>query len=78
MHRYWDSIIEPIITMIRPKSIVEIGSESGKSTARLLEYCISNQSKLYSIDPFPKFDADVWVRKHPDYFIFQHALENAV
>jgi len=74
MHRYWDSIIEPIITMIHPKAIVEIGSEYGKSTARLLEYCSKHQSKLYSIDPFPNFDVDAWVMKHHDYFIFHRSL----
>lgn len=74
MHRFWDTIIEPILSIIRPQSIVEIGAENGANTANILRYCSKYNSKLHSIDPFPKFDADEWVTKQSDFFIFHRSL----
>ena len=70
MHRYWDVIVEPLMNIIRPGNIVEVGSESGASTSKLLEFCVKNNCKLNSIDPFPQFNADDWVKNILNIFLF--------
>lgn len=51
MHRFWKSIIEPLFNEIKPKKIVEIGSERGLNTKNIVTYCKKNDSKLISVDP---------------------------
>ena len=36
MYPYWEPITKPLLTLLQPKLIVEIGSEQGKSTRLLL------------------------------------------
>ncbi len=74
MHRYWEIIIEPVLTVYRPGSIVEVGAEFGKSTQKLLDYCQLNGSKLYSIDPAPQFDVQNWLDKYDGIFTFYNSL----
>ena len=58
MHRHWKQTILPIIEKIKPKHIVEVGSDTGINTVNILEYCETNNAKLTSIDPSPNFDVD--------------------
>ena len=58
MHRLWKTIVSPLINEIKPKHIVEVGSEYGYTTKELLKYCNENDAKLTSIDPNPLFDVD--------------------
>ena len=58
MHRHWKQTILPIIEKIKPKHIVEVGSDTGINTINILEYCETNNAKLTSIDPSPNFDVD--------------------
>lgn len=47
---------EPVFEVMdraRPKSIVEVGSESGRFTDRLVEYCRANGARLTTVEPFP-------------------------
>lgn len=74
MHRYWEIIVEPILTAVQPESIVEIGAEFGNSTKRLLEYCACHHSRLCSIDPFPQFDVQAWQDQYGDTFSFYKSL----
>ena len=58
MHKHWKETILPIIEKIKPKHIVEVGSDTGINTRNILEYCETNNAKLTSIDPSPNFDVD--------------------
>lgn len=58
MHRFWDDIIQPIFIEEGVTSIVEVGSESGINTVKLLNYCRKRKGKLISIDPEPSFDVE--------------------
>ena len=70
MHRHWDETIFPLIKKIRPKHIVEIGSETGKNTKNILNYCEENNSKLTSIDPNPIFNVNELKEKYGKKFEF--------
>jgi len=44
MHHFWNIIIEPVLTMLGPEVVVEIGSDQGENTIRLLEFCKNNNA----------------------------------
>ena len=56
MHRLWDIIIKPIFDELKPKHIVEVGSDRGINTENILKYCKKNNAKLTSIDPSHKLN----------------------
>jgi len=74
MHPYWQHIIHPILSSLHPKVIVEIGSEKGKNTKRLLSYCKEHDTVLHAIDPTPRFDVEAWQQAHGDRLVFHRAL----
>lgn len=79
MYRFWASIIEPILELIQPASIVEIGCDQGKNTLNLLEFGKQRDTTLYAIDPMPKFDVTAWREQYGDQFIFFKSLSlNAI
>ena len=71
MHRLWKSIIEPIFKIIKPKKIIEIGSEYGINTKNILEYSHENNSYLITIDPNPKFNVEELKKEYPNIFNFK-------
>jgi hypothetical protein len=32
MHQFWESIIEPALSILKPKTIVEVGAAQGENT----------------------------------------------
>ena len=79
MHRFWDIIIEPVLTMLEPEVVVEIGSDQGKNTVRLLEFCKNNNALLHAVDPLPKFDVDALKKQYGRHFVFHQSLSlNAI
>jgi len=79
MHRYWETLIRPTLSMIHVKDILEIGTESGKNTNNLLGYCRENNATLYSVDPVPGFDVESFKREGGGHFQFFQSLSlNAI
>lgn len=68
MHRLWEIMVRPLIYAIKPKHIVEVGSEYGHNTKELLKYCDENDAKLTSIDPKPLFDVEELKGKYESRF----------
>ena len=68
MNRYWESIIGPIFEKIKPKYIVEVGSEEGVNTANILAYCEENAAHMTAIDPLPKFDVEEFKARFKEKF----------
>lgn len=68
MRRFWDIIVGPLIYKIKPKHIVEVGSEDGINTKHLLEYCVINNAKVSCIDPAPLYDVDSFKEKYGSKF----------
>lgn len=70
MNRFWDSIIKPIFDKIEPKLIIEIGSDVGLNTKKILSYCSAvGNAKLISIDPSPSFDVESIKNEYDKFFI---------
>jgi hypothetical protein len=74
MKRFWDTVIEPMLEVTRPKSIVEIGSDKGFNTRNLLDFCERSDAVLHVIDPAPKYDVAEWRERYGDRFVFYPAL----
>jgi hypothetical protein len=69
MDCFWELITEPTLLAIRPRSIVEIGSEEGLSTRKLLAYCERSGAVLHAIDPEPRFDVAAWQGQYGSRFV---------
>ena len=50
MANFW-CVIEPILNIIQPDSICEIGAERGITSNKLAEYCAKREIELYIVDP---------------------------
>lgn len=70
MCRFWDIIVLPLLESCLPRHIVEVGSDYGKSTFPLLDWCITYKAKLSVIDPLPKYDAKEFTAKFADTVTF--------
>lgn len=53
MYHFWSTFIEPIIKIVAPKVIVEIGAEDGNNTVNIVKYCRANNACCHVIDPVP-------------------------
>jgi hypothetical protein len=78
MYRFWESVIEPLLTKLDPRTLIEIGSDYGPNTQRLLEFCVEHRSVLHVIDPLPKYDVAEWLEEYPDQLVFHRGLSLAV
>lgn len=56
MHRFWSTIIQPIMVLVRPKVIVEVGCKEGYHTAHLLDFAQQTGAVLHVVDPTPELD----------------------
>jgi hypothetical protein len=77
MYPFWETIVEPLIERVRPKCVVEIGSEEGKTTRRLAELCRRCGAVLHAIDPSPKFDVAAWQAEFDGHLIVHRATSLA-
>ena len=64
MHRFFDSVIRPLLDVVRPRLIVEVGAEAGEHTRKLLEW--ADDVVVEVIDPAPKLDATSWKSEFGD------------
>ena len=69
MWGFWDIAIEPLLTAASPKTIVEIGAESGLHTVRLLEWAAAHRAVVHAIDPQPLFDVEQVQRQFGKAFV---------
>src|SRR5688572_29040662 len=63
MYPYWPSVVEPLLKVLKPGVIVEVGSEAGLNLRNLVGYAIANDAAVHAIDPKPLFDVDEWMRR---------------
>ena len=73
MNRFWDLLIRPALEAAGARKIVEIGSEGGKHTQRLLEWCSSRAGCLHVIEPSPAYDAEELKASFPSALVFHCA-----
>ena len=51
MHQFWFRFIFPLLQLVAPRRIMEVGAEFGWNTRRILEYCRATGARLDIIDP---------------------------
>ena len=70
MMAFWPEVIRPLLEVIDPESIVEIGSESGKTTRLLAEFARDRGARVHAVDPKPLFDPAAMRHELGDHFFF--------
>lgn len=58
MYRFWDLITRPLLDVVEPSVVVEIGSETGAHTKKLAEVCSDLGAVLHVVDPDPQYDTN--------------------
>lgn len=74
MYRFWKPIIEPIFSILKPRTVVEIGIDQGNNTRNLVQYCLKHDSTLHAIDPFLKLNVEKWKKEYGDALVFHRGL----
>lgn len=74
MNVFWETVTSPLLDILKPKTIVEIGVKRGKNTKNLLEYCRQNEAVLHAIDPLPEVDEYAWQQQYGGHLIFHRSL----
>jgi len=74
MYLFWDTAIRPILQCLQPKTILEIGSDRGYTTEKLLSYCQQNKACVHVIDPLPKYDSKEWSERYGNAVVFHKEL----
>ncbi|MEM6786676.1 MAG: class I SAM-dependent methyltransferase [Myxococcota bacterium] len=70
---FWSDVLRPLFDALEPRVVVEIGSEHGKTLARVLEWVRVRASEpaspqptvVHSVDPAPRYDVAAWQAAHP-------------
>ncbi len=70
MLAFWPDVLKPLLEALAPRSIVEIGSESGKMTRRLLELARQSGATVHAVDPAPRFDVGACRVAFGRHFVF--------
>jgi hypothetical protein len=73
MNRFWDFLIRPALEAAGAREIVEIGSEGGKHTQRLLDWCANRGARLHVIEPVPAYDPEKLRATYPTALVFHCA-----
>lgn len=73
MNIFWNPVILPMLSWLRPRKIVEVGALHGENTVHLLRYCTAAHAKLVCIDPAPAFDVASFSTMYRGYF---HMMQN--
>ena len=56
MHRFWESLLAPLIRALAPRVVLEIGMDKGEHTRRLLHYAAGRDCVVHVVDPNPMCD----------------------
>lgn len=73
MNGFWDFLIRPALEAADCREIVEVGSEGGAHTVRLLDWCAEVGARLHVIEPEPQYDVDALRASHPGRLVFHES-----
>lgn len=73
MHRFWDTLLGPLMESLQPRVIVEVGAAHGDNTRNLLEFARHTGALVHVIDPSPGFDVDEWERLYREHLRFHRS-----
>lgn len=74
VHVFWSIIIRPILEILQPKTILEIGTSKGDTTRELLKFCAETDAMLHGIDTKKSPEMEELQTLHPDSFTFHQDL----
>lgn len=55
MHRFWSSVVTPLLELADARTVIEIGAADGRHTRPLAEFCRKRGGALHVIEPSPLF-----------------------
>jgi Methyltransferase domain len=73
MNGFWDFLIRPALEAAGARVVVEVGSEGGRHTRRLLEWCAIHRARLHVVEPEPQYDVDELVAAYGERVVFHRA-----
>jgi len=73
MNGFWEFLIRPALEAVDAREIVEVGSEGGVHTRRILAWCAERGARLHVIDPEPAYDPETLRAAHPGRLVFHRA-----
>lgn len=74
MHRLWDTLIKELVGLVPARAVVEIGSQHGWLTERLLEHYAPWGTVVHVIDPAPAYDPVSWSERYGGQLVFHRDL----
>jgi hypothetical protein len=75
MHRFWNRYIGPIVELVRPGRVLEVGAEFGWNTRHILAYCRTAGAKTDIVDPAPGPELRDTLAQYSDREYRHHALK---
>lgn len=69
MHRFWDHVIKHVLILAEPRKVVEIGSLTGITTFKLLQYCKHVGGHCIVVDPSPQYDIALLKEHYGEEFV---------
>ena len=77
MYPLWERVIAPLMDVVGPKRVVEIGALRGETTTLMLDR-LGPDCELHVIDPVPQFDPAEHERRFPGRYVFHHGISHDV
>ncbi len=74
MDMFWQRVVNPVLSAAKPRTVVEVGAETGANTVQLLRWLSTRRGVVHSIDPEPLFDVGQYERAYPKAFVMHQAL----
>jgi glycosyltransferase involved in cell wall biosynthesis/ADP-heptose:LPS heptosyltransferase len=74
VHRFWQSLILPVLDAVAPRTIVEVGAEKGDNTGRLVDWCLAHDALLHVIEPVPAYDVEALRARAGDHLVEHETL----
>ena len=74
MFVFWESVIQPLLEIVKPRTVLEIGAEEGKHTEQLAIHCAEHGAVLHVIEPVPRFDAPALKARCGEAFVLHEAF----
>lgn len=69
--RFWNQMTLPVLSALRPSTILEIGAGRGDHTTLLAEFAESTGAALTVVDPFPYMDTPALLRRYPSVHVLR-------
>jgi hypothetical protein len=65
MRPFWETAVKPLLDILGPATLVEIGAAAGAHTVLLAAWAANSGAVLHVVDPSPAFDVDALQERYP-------------